>query len=673
MYLDFQPLDMVNFIYIFLIIAIPEEKLGKNIVEKIFGAHKVYGNLTTDAPVGLKVDQVYTQDATGTMTWLQFEAIGIDRVKVPLSVSYVDHNMVQSNYMNSDDHRFLQTVAARYGAHFSRPGNGISHQIHLERFAAPGKIALGTDSHTPTGGGMGMIAIGVGGLDAATVMAGAPFEVSMPKVVLVKLTGELNRPWVTAMDVILEILRRLTVKGGVGKILEYGGPGVQDLSVTERATITNMGAELGATTSIFPSDRRTKTFLKSQGRSSDWVALHADKNAEYADMVEIDLNAIEPMIAQPHSPDNVVAVRELSGTKVDQICIGSCTNSSYQTIAAVASLLKGNSVAEGVSLLINPGSKQVYEMLSRKGLIADMIAAGARMLECSCGPCIGMGGTPGTGQVSVRSYNRNFLGRSGNKDALVSLASPISCAVFALKGEITDPRHSGLHVEMSKEPSHYHINDNMLIRPDTLQTKVLKGPNIKEVPVKDPLGEIIEADVLLKLGDNITTDDIMPAGSTILPLRSNIPAISEYVFSNIDNTFSKRAKEAQMSGGGIVIGGENYGQGSSREHAALAPMFLGIQLVIAKSFARIHRSNLINFGILPLIFNEAVDYEKTEKGDRLVLQNVKETLDKKQSYTVYNRTKNYSFEASSNLNEREKEIILAGGLLPNTKKHIRNI
>jgi len=647
--------------------------LGKNIVGKIFEAHKVYGDLKTDAPVGLKVDQVYTQDATGTMTWLQFEAIGIDRVKVPLSVSYVDHNMVQSNYMNSDDHRFLQTVAARYGAYFSRPGNGISHQIHLERFAAPGRIALGTDSHTPTGGGMGMIAIGVGGLDAATVMAGAPFEVSMPKVILVKLTGALNRPWVTAMDVILEILRRLTVKGGVGKILEYGGPGVQDLSVTERATITNMGAELGATTSIFPSDKRTKAFLKSQGRSSDWVALHADKNAEYAEIVEIDLNAIEPMIAQPHSPDNVVSVRELSGTKVDQICIGSCTNSSYQTMAAVASLLKGNSVAEGVSLLINPGSKQVYEMLSRKGLIADMIAAGARMLECSCGPCIGMGGTPGTGQISVRSYNRNFLGRSGNKDALVSLASPISCAVFALKGEITDPRHSGLHIEMSKEPLHYHVNDNMLIRPDSRQTKVLKGPNIKEVPVKDPPGEIIEADVLLKLGDNITTDDIMPAGSTILPLRSNIPAISEYVFSNIDTTFSKRAKEAQMSGGGIVIGGDNYGQGSSREHAALAPMFLGIQAVIAKSFARIHRSNLINFGILPLLFNEAVDYEKTEKGDRLVLQNVKEALGKKQSYTIYNKTKNCSFEASSNLNEREKEVILSGGLLPNTKKHIRNI
>ena len=647
--------------------------MGKNIVEKIFEAHKVYGDLKTDTPVGLKVDQVYTQDATGTMTWLQFEAIGIDRVKVPLAVSYVDHNMIQSNYMNSDDHRFLQTVAARYGAFFSRPGNGISHQIHLERFAAPGKIALGTDSHTPTGGGVGMIAIGVGGLDAATVMAGAPFELSMPKVVLVRLTGALNRPWVTAMDVILEILRRLTVKGGVGKILEYGGPGVKDLSVTERATITNMGAELGATTSIFPSDKRTEHFLKSQGREPDWSELHADKNAEYADIVEIDLNAVEPMIAQPHSPDNVISVKELSGTKIDQVCIGSCTNSSYQTMAVVASILKGNSVAEGVSLLINPGSKQVYEMLSRKGLIADMIAAGARMLESSCGPCIGMGGTPGTGQISIRSYNRNFKGRSGNKDAFVYLASPIACAVFSVKGEIIDLRNAGLHVEMFKEPAHYSVNDNMLIKPDTHDTQVIKGPNIKEVPVKEPLVGEKEVDVLLKLGDNVTTDDIMPAGSAILPLRSNIPAIAEYVFSNIDTTFSKRAREAKLSGGGIIVGGENYGQGSSREHAALAPMFLGIQAVIAKSFARIHRSNLINFGILPLLFKETGDYEKVEKGDRLVIQNIKESLKDNQSYAIYNRTKDYSFEASSSLNDREKEIILSGGLLPNTKKHIRNI
>jgi aconitate hydratase len=652
-----------------------EGALGKNIVEKIFEAHKVYGNLKTDTPAGLKVDQVYTQDATGTMAWLQFEAIGIDKVKVPLAVSYVDHNMIQSNYMNPDDHLFLQTAALKYGAYFSRPGNGISHQIHLERFAAPGKIALGTDSHTPTGGGMGMIAIGVGGLDAATVMAGAPFELNMPRVVLVKLTGKLNRPWVTAMDVILEILRRLTVKGGIGKILEYGGSGVEDLNVTERATITNMGAELGATTSIFPSDKRTRHFLKAQERESDWIELHADEDAEYADIIEINLNSIEPMIAEPYSPDNAVPIKKLSGTKIDQVCIGSCTNSSYQTLKSVASILKGNSVSKGVSLLINPGSKQVYEMLSRKGLVADMIAAGARILECSCGPCIGMGGSPGTGQISIRSYNRNFKGRSGNKDAFVYLASPLTCAVFAIKGEIVDPRNSGLHVEISREPSKYVINDNMLIKPqkDTHGMKVIKGPNIKEVPVKVPIGDKIEADVLLKLGDSITTDDIMPAGSTILPLRSNIPAISEYVFSNIDNTFSMRAKESKVTGGGIIVGGENYGQGSSREHAAIAPMYLGIHAVIAKSFARIHRSNLINFSIIPLLFKTTDDYEKIEKGDRMIIEDIKKSLTGNQSYTVHNQTKNYSFELSSNLNEREKEIILSGGLLPNTKKHIYDI
>ncbi len=649
--------------------------MGKNIVEKIFEAHKVYGNLKIDTPVGLKVDQVYTQDATGTMAWLQFEAIGINRVKVPLAVSYIDHNMIQSNYMNADDHVFLETVAARYGAYFSRPGNGISHQIHLERFAVPGKIALGTDSHTPTGGGMGMIAIGVGGLDAATVMAGAPFELNMPGVVLVKFTGKLNRPWVTATDVILEILRRLTVKGGVGKILEYGGLGVKDLSVTERATITNMGAELGATTSIFPSDKRTRHFLKAQGRESDWVELHADENAEYADIVEMNLNSIEPMIAKPHSPDNVVPVKKLSGTKIHQVCIGSCTNSSYQTLKSVASILKGNSVARGVSLLINPGSKQVYEMLSRKGLATDMIASGARILECSCGPCIGMGGSPGTGQISIRSYNRNFKGRSGNKDAFIYLANPLACAVFAVKGKIVDPRKSGLDIKVVQEPSSYLINDNMLVRPknDTHGTKVIKGPNIKEVPVKEPLAEKIEADVLLKLGNSITTDDILPAGSTILPLRSNIPAISEFVFFNIDNTFSQRAKEAKSNGGGIIIGGENYGQGSSREHAAIAPMYLGIHAVIAKSFARIHRSNLLNFGILPLNFKNTDDYDKVEKGDRLLLKDIKKSLTDTQFYNVYNLTKNYSFEVFSNLTGREKEIVITGGLLPFTNKHLQNI
>jgi aconitate hydratase len=645
--------------------------LGKNIVEKIFESHKVYGDLKTDSTVGLNVDHVYTQDATGTMTWLQFEAIGIDKVKVPLAVSYVDHNMIQSNYMNPDDHLFLETVAGRYGAFFSRPGNGISHQIHLERLAAPGKIALGTDSHTPTGGGMGMIAIGVGGLDAATVMGGSPFEINMPKIALVRLKGKLNRPWVTAMDVILEILRRLTVKGGVGKILEYGGPGIKYLSVPERATITNMGAELGATTSIFPSDQRTRYFLKAQGREADWFELQADKDAEYSEIINIDLRSLEPMIARPHSPDNVVPIRTTAGTKVDQVCIGSCTNSSFQIMKAVASILRGNTVAKGVNLLVNPGSKQVYEMLARKGLLQHMIAAGARILECACGPCIGMGGAPGTGQISTRSYNRNFKGRSGNKDAFVYLASAISCAVFALKGEIVDPRYAGLSIGISREPAHYFLNDNMIVKPReyTHDIHVIKGPNIREVPVKEPLGDTIESEVLLKLGDNITTDDIMPAGSTILPLRSNIPAISEYVFHAIDNTFSARAKEAKGKGGGIIAGGENYGQGSSREHAAIAPMYLGIQAVIAKSFARIHRSNLINFGIIPLLFKHVGDYEKIEKGDRLMIQNLKESLTGNQEYTVHNITGSYSFEVYSSLNDREKEIILSGGLLPYTRKH----
>lgn len=644
--------------------------VGKNIVEKIFEAHRVYGDLEPGKPVGLRIDQVYTQDATGTMAWLQFEAIGVDEVKVPLAVSYVDHNMIQSNFMNPDDHLFLQTAAARYGAYFSKPGNGISHQVHLERFASPGKVALGTDSHTPTGGGMGMIAIGVGGLDAATVMAGTPFELTMPKVMLIKLIGKLNRPWVTAMDVVLQILRRLTVKGGVGKILEYSGPGIKDLSVTERATITNMGAELGATTSIFPSDERTKYYLKAQKRGDSWIELHADKDAEYTDILEIDLNSIEPLIAQPHSPDNVVPVSELSGTKVDQVCIGSCTNSSYKLMQSVASILKGNSVSEGVSLLINPGSKQVYEMLSRKGLVADMIAAGARILESSCGPCIGMGGSPGTGQISIRSYNRNFKGRSGNKDAFVYLASPVSCAVFAIKGKIVDPRNAGITLKEHKEPSSYLINDNMLIPPKkgAKKIEIVKGPNIKDVPVKEPLPEKIEAEVLIKLLDNITTDDIMPAGASILPLRSNIPAISEFVFSHLDNTFSKRAGEVKQKGGGVIIGGDNYGQGSSREHAAIAPMYLGIHAVIAKSYARIHRSNLINFGILPLKFLKSEDYEKIEKGDRLLLEDIKRTLKGNQYYKIYNVTKHYSFEVSSDFNEREKDILLSGGLLPYTKK-----
>jgi aconitate hydratase len=640
--------------------------MGKNIVEKIFESHLLSGELKAGSPLGLKVDQVYTQDATGTMAWLQFEAIGLDRVKVPLAVSYVDHNMMQSDHMNPDDHLFLQTSAARYGAYFSKPGNGICHQVHLEQFAAPGMIALGTDSHTPTGGGMGMIAIGVGGLDAATVMGGAPFSLNMPHIVKMNLTGKLQRPWVTAMDVILEVLRRLTVKGGVGKIMEYGGPGVRDLNITERATITNMGAELGATTSVFPSDKRTRFYLSAVGRADDWAELSADKGAEYSEVINIDLGKMEPMIAQPHSPDNVVTVRSLQGRKVGQVCIGSCTNSSYQSMKLVASILKGNSVSDQVNLLINPGSKQVYEMIAREGLTSDMIAAGARMLESSCGPCIGMGGAPGSGQVSVRSYNRNFKGRSGTKDAQVYLASPVSCAVFALKGEMADPRESGMAIKAFKEPKQYLINRASLIPPrdDRSGVKVIKGPNIKGVPVKEPMKDVIEADVLLKLGDNITTDDIMPAGSKVLPFRSNIPVISGFVFTNIDNSFSARAEAAKPHGGGIIVGGENYGQGSSREHAAIAPMFLGIQAVIAKTFARIHRSNLINFGIIPFQFEKPEDYDRLEKGDRLRITDLNQAIDRGQVCTVRNMTKGYSFNLVPNLNEREKELLKMGGLLP---------
>ncbi len=638
--------------------------MGKNIVEKLFEAHRVYGGARPGSVIGLRIDHVYTQDATGTMAWLQFEAIGVDRVKVPLAVSYVDHNMLQSDFMNADDHAFLESSARRCGAYFSRPGNGISHQVHLERFSAPGKIALGTDSHTPTGGGAGMLAIGIGGLDAATVMAGAAFELKVPEVMNIRLMGKLRRPWVTAMDVILELLRRLTVKGGVGYILEYGGPGVSELSVTERATITNMGAELGATTSIFPSDETTLLYLKAQGREKDWVELKADEDARYARTMELDLGAIEPLIAKPHSPDNVSAVRELAGTKVNQVCIGSCENTSYTVMRPASSILKSRTVAPGVSLLINPGSKQVYEMLSREGVISDMIAAGARMLEAACGPCIGMGGTPGTGQVSVRSYNRNFKGRSGNKDTFVYLANPLLCALFALKGEIVEPPASGITVPEFEEPRAYHVSDNMLIAPDGgADVSVIKGPNIKDVPVKGPLGEEIEAVVLLKLGDNITTDDIMPAGSKILPLRSNIPAISEFVFSGIDPSFSRRAKEAGRS---IVIAGENYGQGSSREHAAMAPMSLGLQAVIAKSFARIHRANLINFGILPLVFQNPEDYKRVDAKDILRIS-LKKGLTG--AIMVENLTKGYSFSAASNLNEREAELIRAGGLLPYTKGH----
>ncbi|MBF0318658.1 MAG: aconitate hydratase [Nitrospirae bacterium] len=639
-----------------------------NIVEKIFQSHLVYGELKAGVPVGLKVDEVYTQDATGTMAWLQFEAMKIDRVKVPVAVSYVDHNMVQSNYMNPDDHAFLQSAAKRFGAYFSRPGNGICHQVNLERFATPGWIALGTDSHTPTNGGAAMLAIGVGGLDAATVMAGSPFELNMPMITQIRLSGKLRTPYVTAMDVILEILRRLTVKGGVGRIFEYGGKGVETLDVTERATITNMGAELGATTSIFPSDERTLEFLRAQGREAAWIELKPDEGAKYDKIIELDLSAIEPMVARPHSPDNVVSVRELAGTKVDQVCIGGCTNSSYQSMRAVASILKGKTVSERTNLLINPGSRQVYDMIARDGSLIELLAAGVRMLESSCGPCIGMGGAPGTGQSSVRTFNRNFEGRSGTKDASVYLASPVTCAVAAIAGEFQDVLASALNVTALEEPAMYPVCDNMIIPPSSSELEpIIKGPNIKEVPVKAPLEDDINAEVLIKLGNNITTDDIMPAGAKVLPYRSNIPAISGFVFSNIDSEFVKRAEEARPKGGGIIIGGENYGQGSSREHAALAPMYLGVQAVITISFARIHRSNLINFGILPLTFEDTGIIGKINQGDRLIIKGLKESLANGQTYRVEDATGGFTFTCTSSLNGRERDLILMGGLLPYTK------
>ena len=645
--------------------------MGKSVVEKILESHLVYGDLKEGSLIGVRVDQVYTQDATGTMTWLEFEAIGLDQVKVPTAVSYVDHNMLQSNFMNADDHLFLKTAAARFGAYFSRPGNGICHQVHLERFAVPGRIALGTDSHTPTGGGIGMIAIGVGGLESASVMAGMPFEFNMPKIVKIHLTGKLRRPYVTAMDVILTLLKMLTVKGGVGKIFEYGGPGVKDLSVTERATITNMGAELGATTSVFPSDENTRKFLIAQGREHQWIELEADEDAVYSEIIELDLSEIESMIAQPHSPDNVVAVKDIKGIKVDQVCIGSCTNSSYKIMKTVASILKDKVVHEDVTLFINPGSKQVYEMLAKDGAIKDMISAGARILESACGPCIGMGGAPGSGQVSLRSYNRNFKGRSGTKDAFVYLASPVVCALSAINGKLVDPFENNIKIDDIPEPNEFPINDNMIIPPKKdKEIKIIKGPNIKEVPVKEPLQEKITAEVLLKLGDNITTDDILPAGTQVLPYRSNIPIISKFTFKNIDETFYERAINAKSKGGGIIVGGENYGQGSSREHAAIAPMYLGIKAVIVKSFARIHRANLINFGIIPLMFADSNDYEKIEKADILEIKNLIEGIKNNQWYEVKNLTKDFVFYVKSNLNSKEKELILEGGLLPYVRKKV---
>jgi aconitate hydratase len=636
--------------------------MALNLTQKIFKNHLVSGELVAGKEVAIRIDQTLTQDATGTMAYLQFEALGLDRVRTELSVSYVDHNMLQTGFENADDHRYLQTVAARYGIVFSRPGNGICHQVHLERFGKPGKTLLGSDSHTPTNGGLGMIAIGAGGLDVALAMGGEPFYTSMPKVVLVKLTGKLQ-PFVSAKDVILELLRRLTVKGGVGRIFEYGGEGVKGLSVPERSTITNMGAELGATTSIFPSDEQTKKYLKAQGRENDYAPFEADAGATYDEVVEIDLNSLEPLIAQPHSPDNVVKVREIKGIPVSQVAIGSCTNSSYKDLLSIASMMKGKTVHPSVSLGFSPGSRQTLEMISQNGVLGDLITSGARLLESACGPCIGMGFAPPSGGVSVRTFNRNFEGRSGTKDAKVYLASPEVAAACAITGVITDPRDLGVAPESIDIPEKYVLDDRMMIFPpkDGQNTEVLRGPNIKPLPTRDRMIEKISGTVLLKVGDNITTDHIMPAGAKVLPLRSNVPAISQYVFESVDPTFPKRAKEA---GGGFIVGGSNYGQGSSREHAALAPMYLGVKAVIVKGFARIHLANLINFGILPLTFVNEGDYEKIDRDDQLEFSTA--GLDSG-TLVLKNLTRKVEIPVKHSLTARDLEIVRAGGTLAYVK------
>lgn len=639
--------------------------MGNNLVQKILKDHLISGEMTAGKEIAIRIDQTLTQDATGTMAYLQFEAMNIPQVKTKLSVSYVDHNTLQTGFENADDHKFLQTVAAKHGIYFSRPGNGICHQVNLERFGVPGNTLLGSDSHTPTGGGIGMIAIGAGGLDVAVAMAGGPFYLNMPEVVQVELTGRLS-PWVSAKDIILEVLRILSVKGGVGKIIEYTGPGVATLSVPERATITNMGAELGATTSIFPSDEITKEFLTAQGRADQWKELKADPDAAYDQTITIDLAALEPLAAQPHSPDKVAKVKDIGPIKIDQAAIGSCTNSSYTDLMKVAAILKGKKIHPETSLVISPGSKQVLEMLVRNGALADIIASGARILECTCGPCIGMGQSPCSKANSVRTFNRNFEGRSGTKDAQVFLASPEVAAAAALKGVLTDPRELGEY-PVVKQPEQFLIDDSMIIAPaeNPEEITVVRGPNIKPLPIAKELPEELTEEVLLKVTDNITTDHIMPAGAKILPLRSNIPAISQYVFAAVDPTFAKRALE---KGSGIIVGGQNYGQGSSREHAALAPMYLGIKAVIAKSFARIHKANLVNFGILPLTFTAEADYDQISQGDQLEILNLKEQLNQ-EVITVTNKTKGTSFTVQNSLTARQKAIIKAGGLLNFTKKN----
>ena len=631
-----------------------------NLVQKILEEHLVEGRLGAGEEIGVKIDQTLTQDATGTMAYLQFEAMNIARVKTRLSVSYVDHNMLQTGFENADDHRFLQSIAAKHGIYFSRPGNGICHQVHLERFAEPGATLLGSDSHTPTSGGMGSLAMGAGGLDVAVALGGGAFYLTTPKVVGVELRGRLQ-PWVTAKDIILEMLRRLTVKGGVGRIFEYYGEGVNQLSVPERGTITNMGAELGATTSIFPSDQRTLDYLRAQGRERAWKPMAADSGAAYDERVVIELDQLEPLIAQPSSPDNVTLVRDAKGLKVEQVAVGSCTNSSFHDLMIVSAVLRGRVVHPNVSMVVTPGSRQVFEMVARAGGLADMISAGARILESACGPCIGMGQAPPTGAASVRSFNRNFPGRSGTPNDRVYLASPETAAACAIRGVITDPRDLGDYPEI-RWPEKFLLDDRLVLPPAEKpeSVEIIRGPNIKPLPQAKPLDGTLAGKILIKVGDNISTDHIMPAGAKILPLRSNIPAISEYVFAYVDPDFVKRAKSA---GGGFIVGGSNYGQGSSREHAALAPMSLGVKAVIAKSFARIHWANLVNFGILPLVFAGEADYDRLNPDDDLEISEVRRALATGDPLRARNLTQGYEFPVRCSLSERQRQVLLAGGLL----------
>lgn len=642
--------------------------MGLTLAQKLIKSHLVEGEMIPGQEIGLKIDQTLTQDATGTMAYLEFEAMGVDRVKTERSVAYIDHNTLQTGFENADDHRYIQTVTKKHGIYFSRPGNGICHQVHLERFGIPGKTLIGSDSHTPTGGGIGMLAMGAGGMDVAVAMGGGTYYIPMPTMTRINLTGYL-KPWVSAKDVILEVLRRMTVKGGVGKIIEYGGEGVKTLSVPERATITNMGAELGATTSIFPSDEITLAFLKAQDRADDWTEILADPDAQYDEVIDIDLCALEPMAACPHMPDKVKTTEEIGKIKVDQVAIGSCTNSSFVDMMKVAKILKGKTVCPTVSLCIAPGSKQVLNMLAMNGALGDMIGAGARILESACGPCIGMGQSPNSGGISLRTFNRNFEGRSGTKDAGIYLVSPEVAAASALTGYLTDPRDLG-EAPTVEMPEHFAINDNMIEPPaspeEAASIEVLRGPNIKPFPKTEPLPESITAKAVLKVGDNITTDHIMPAGAKILPYRSNIPHLSQFCFGVCDESFPERIK---AEGKGIIIGGANYGQGSSREHAALVPLYLGVKAVITKSFARIHVANLVNAGILPFTFANEADYDRIDQMDQLELADIRTAMENNTPVVLKNLTKNEEYPLdASHLSARQRAMLLCGGLLDYTRE-----